>query len=644
MVVLDTFGDRRNGFFFAVNPRGARAEGQIANNSESLNFDWDGIWDAAARVDGEGWTAELAIPFKTLRFRKDLAAWGLNVQRYVARRQETDRWTAARRDVWISNLSEAGRLEGLSTARGRAGASTSGPTSRGDETNGEGEVEGRRRRLQEPDAEPHRLAHRQHRLRGDGGGRPPGEPDALSRSSTRRSARSSSRGPGSTRWRASAAATPTSLPFYSRRIGLYRGEEVPILAGLKVSGRVDRWNVGFLDVETGRKDELGLDRQNLLAARVSRNLFRQSFVGAFVTHGNPSGAGEQHAGRRRRALRHVHLPGRGEPEPRPLRASSRTTRRRGARATPGAASSTTRTTSGTWPSASRRSTPTSAPPSASSAAPGSARRTRRRTSCRAPAALGIRQLFFEASGQYVSDIERAHPRLDGRSPSPLGFQTESGERAPARVGPAVRAARRAVRDPGRDRHPRRRLPLHRVDRRGGDGPAAAVGGGGRGALGELLRRGPHAARGRARAQAEPAPARRRRGRVEPGRAARRALHGEGPRRAARAELHPEPGLVEPRAVRLGLAGARLPEPAALAGAARAATSSSSSTGAGSTRRTASTARTSTAARPRSSTRSGSDARPARSAGRSLRLRRSLGSPAEGRPPAGVPSGPHDPAW
>jgi hypothetical protein len=81
------------------------------------------------------------------------------------------------------------------------------------------------------------------------------------------------------------------VPFYSRRIGLYQGEEVPILAGLKLSGRVERWNVGLLDVETGRQDDLGLDRQNLLAARVSRNLFRQSFVGALVTHGNPSGAG-----------------------------------------------------------------------------------------------------------------------------------------------------------------------------------------------------------------------------------------------------------------------------------------------------------------------------------------------------------------
>ncbi|HSD29562.1 MAG TPA: DUF5916 domain-containing protein, partial [Vicinamibacteria bacterium] len=289
MVVLETFGDRRNGFFFAVNPRGARAEGQIANNSEQLNFDWDGIWDAAARVDDAGWAAELAIPFKTLRFRNEVAAWGLNVQRYVARRQETDRWTAARRDVWISNLSEAGRLEGLQGARQGKGLDVRPYLSAGEEDGG-GEVKG-------------------------GGdvfkNLTPNLTASLTINTDFAETEADDRQVNLTRFPlfypekrsfflegagiyevASLGSTSSDLlPFYSRRIGLYQGEEVPILAGLKLSGRVERWNVGLLDVETGRVDDLGLDRQNLLAARVSRNLFRQSFVGALVTHGNPSGAG-----------------------------------------------------------------------------------------------------------------------------------------------------------------------------------------------------------------------------------------------------------------------------------------------------------------------------------------------------------------
>jgi hypothetical protein len=290
LVVLDTFADRRNGFFFGVTPRGARAEGQIANNSESLNFDWDGIWNAAARVDAEGWTAEIAIPFKTLRFKKELAAWGLNVQRYVARRQETDRWTAPRRDVWISNLAEAGRLEGLAGARQGRGLDVR-PYFSGGETDGDGEAKAGgdvflnvtpnltasitvNTDFAETEADDRQVN--------------------LTRFPLFYPEKRSFFLEGAGIYEVAGLGSQNSdlVPFYSRRIGLYQGEEVPILAGLKLSGRVGRWNVGGLDVETGGLDALGLGRQNLLAARASRNLLRQSFVGALVTHGNPTGAGE----------------------------------------------------------------------------------------------------------------------------------------------------------------------------------------------------------------------------------------------------------------------------------------------------------------------------------------------------------------
>ena len=68
-IVLDPFFDHRNGFFFQVNAAGARTDGQVSNNAESLSRDWDGIWNAAARITDEGWIAEIEIPFKTLRFK-----------------------------------------------------------------------------------------------------------------------------------------------------------------------------------------------------------------------------------------------------------------------------------------------------------------------------------------------------------------------------------------------------------------------------------------------------------------------------------------------------------------------------------------------------------------------------------------------
>jgi hypothetical protein len=289
LVVLDTFGNRLNGFFFGVNPRGARADGQIANNSEHLNYDWDGIWDAAARVDGEGWTAELAIPFKTLRFRSGLDAWGLNIQRYIARREETDRWAAARRDVWISNLSEAGRLEGLQGARQGRGLDVR-PYLAGGETNGRGDwkMGGDIFKNLTPDLTASLTVNTDFAET---------EVDDRQVNLTRfplfYPEKRSFFLEGAGIFEAASLRSSNSdlLPFYSRRIGLLGGLEVPVRLGVKATGRVERWNVGLLDVETGAVDDLHLGGQNLLVARVSRNLFRQSFVGAFLTHGNPSGQG-----------------------------------------------------------------------------------------------------------------------------------------------------------------------------------------------------------------------------------------------------------------------------------------------------------------------------------------------------------------
>ena len=62
IIVLDPFYDFRNGFFFEVNPVGARADGQVSNNAEHRTLEWDGIWDAAARITEDGWVAEVEMP------------------------------------------------------------------------------------------------------------------------------------------------------------------------------------------------------------------------------------------------------------------------------------------------------------------------------------------------------------------------------------------------------------------------------------------------------------------------------------------------------------------------------------------------------------------------------------------------------
>ncbi|HSD67046.1 MAG TPA: DUF5916 domain-containing protein [Vicinamibacteria bacterium] len=423
MLVLDTFGDRRNGFFFAVNPRGARAEGQISNNGEELNFDWDGIWDAAARVDDGGWTAEIAIPFKTLRFRKEVAAWGLNVQRYVARRQETDRWTAARRDVWISNLSEAGRLEGLSGARQGRGLDVRPYLSGGEEDGrGEAKLGGDVFKNLAPNLTASLTLNTDFAET---------EADARQVNLTRfplfypEKRSFFLEGAGIYEVAGLGNGSSDLVPFYSRRVGLLRGEEVPILAGLKVSGRVDRWNVGFLDAETRRQDDLGLDRQNLLAARVSRNVLRQSFVGALVTHGDPSGAGGNTLAGVDARLATSTFRGRENLslDLYALLTDDGASGRKGH-----AWGGKLDYPNDLWDAAlSFKEIDRDFHPALGFVSRTGIRKTNAKVDFMPrPGRLGIRQLFLEASGQYVSDTSGR--TLDWMViASPLGFQTESGE-------------------------------------------------------------------------------------------------------------------------------------------------------------------------------------------------------------------------
>ncbi len=101
VIVLDPFYDFRNGFFFEVNPVGARADGQVSNNAERRTLEWDGIWDAAARITEDGWVAEVEIPFKTLRFKPGQTTWGFNVERTIRRLNESHILGFQSRFRWI---------------------------------------------------------------------------------------------------------------------------------------------------------------------------------------------------------------------------------------------------------------------------------------------------------------------------------------------------------------------------------------------------------------------------------------------------------------------------------------------------------------------------------------------------------------
>jgi hypothetical protein len=285
-VLLDPFQDRRTAYFFSVNPRGARSEGLVSDGSASLN--WDGIWDAKSRIDSGGWCAELRIPFKTLSFRPGLASWGINVERYIARKQETVRLSGTGRDSNFYNPMAAATLAGIAGVHQGKGVTF----------------------------RPYGLARVQGEHDGGAGTRwkldggfdlyknfTPNLVGAFSYNMDFAETEADERRLNLTRFPLlfpekrmfflegsetfEFSASVSFQPFFSRKIGLFHGEPVPILFGGKVYGKIGRTNLAFLDVQT--RDYAGLPGSNFLALRVTQDVFAESKVGLIVTNGSPAG-------------------------------------------------------------------------------------------------------------------------------------------------------------------------------------------------------------------------------------------------------------------------------------------------------------------------------------------------------------------
>lgn len=111
-VGIDSYHDRRTGFYFTVYASGTVTDGTLYNDSWDDNS-WDGVWDAATNIDDKGWTTEMRIPFSQLRFPKqDEYVWGINFIRQIERRKERDDFILVpkKESGWVSRFAD---LQGL---------------------------------------------------------------------------------------------------------------------------------------------------------------------------------------------------------------------------------------------------------------------------------------------------------------------------------------------------------------------------------------------------------------------------------------------------------------------------------------------------------------------------------------------------
>src|SRR6266852_1014362 len=117
-IVIDSRRDRRNAYVFQINPLGTQRDALItdeqAGDTQDGDPGWDGVWSSEAQITRDGWTATIAIPFSTLNFMQSRdVVWGVNFKRFIRRKNEEDLWSGWRRTFGAAKISQAGELHGI---------------------------------------------------------------------------------------------------------------------------------------------------------------------------------------------------------------------------------------------------------------------------------------------------------------------------------------------------------------------------------------------------------------------------------------------------------------------------------------------------------------------------------------------------
>ncbi|MDP2128481.1 MAG: DUF5916 domain-containing protein [Pseudohongiella sp.] len=287
MWIISTFDDNRTGYFFETNPAGLLGDGLIEGGG-GFNKRWNGIWNIRTAILSDGWSVEIRIPFSTLNFDPALDAWGINFQRTIRRYNEEILWNGWRRTEGLFRPVYTGQLRGLTgISQGRGielkpfvNASTNGGPAAGANRGSEvktgiditysltpslrgaltlntdfAEVEVDNRQVNLTRFPLRFPEQREFFLEGSG--------------------------VFSFNW---------ADPFFSRRIGLVEGQEVPIDFGARLGGQVGDYELGVYQVRTGDtmlENGDGSFRpwasEDFTVARVKRRLFQQSHVGMIYT-------------------------------------------------------------------------------------------------------------------------------------------------------------------------------------------------------------------------------------------------------------------------------------------------------------------------------------------------------------------------
>ncbi len=300
-VLLDTFNDNRNAFMFATTPQGAKADIQVGGDGSSSNRDWDAIWHVKSKITEAGWQTEIAIPFKSLRFHDaESHNWGINFGRRIRRKNEDTYWSPIPRPFPLSRVSQAGTLQGVGRLHQGMNLQVkpylSAPVVRleDDDVDFKPEVGldvkyGVSSQLTldltvNTDFAQVEADNQQINLTRFSLFFPEKREFFLENANIFQFARQGA----SRRVGGRNRLDSDLIPFFSRRIGISEGRLVPVLGGVRLSGRAGAYTLGLFSMQTDEFEDI--PSTNFSVIRVRRDVLHRSDVGGmFINKEQGSG-------------------------------------------------------------------------------------------------------------------------------------------------------------------------------------------------------------------------------------------------------------------------------------------------------------------------------------------------------------------
>ena len=295
MLILDTYLDGRNAYFFEINPKGLMGDGLLTiGQGLSLNKNWDGIWRPWTHIGDFGWSTEIRIPFHTLNFDPKTSTWGINFQRTVRRKNEEILWSGHKRNQGLFRPQNAGILTGLKGISQGLGL----------EIVGYGKTEASKVQNETGNGYNNNAGV-------DGGvdinyNLTPGLKASMTINTDFAETEVDDRQINLTRFPIrfpekrdffleganiyQFAPRSGVYPYFSRKIGLQSGNPVPILFGGRIIGKIGKVEVAAQQVKT--RETSSLNSEDFSVIRLKQNFWKESSVGVLYTRRHTSKGNE----------------------------------------------------------------------------------------------------------------------------------------------------------------------------------------------------------------------------------------------------------------------------------------------------------------------------------------------------------------